>query len=198
VRRAPRSPFVVTLAVGAIGVGCSNSSSNSSANDSAIDDTAESGIVNPAGCPADDPGFGAKFQPCDLAPTTVCVYSDLCDRRPPDTGPPVNAYVCHDNGAGKHWVALVDYTPTCPPDQPKDGDPCPCSPHMILYGCTYACEGKSGTLSWCQTESEYGKTWYSTPVACNPPEPDGGLDADGAVDASDAGVIDSDAGESGD
>lgn len=211
-RRALRSPHVVTLAIGALAGACGSGSSEASttSNDAAprddsslsptdasdLDDgdaapgpdmrggadggDAEDAQPNPPECPATDPGFGVKFKPCSVPTSIVCSYPDACDLRPADAGPPFNVYVCHDPGSGGRWTLVDDYTPDCPSSKPGDGDACPCSPHMLYVACLYGtCQGFDRVVYDCQTADDNLTTWKSTPVGCNPPEPDGGLDADG-------------------
>jgi hypothetical protein len=210
-RRALRSPFVITLA--ALSAACSGSSSDAPTNDADAttqDDTNEPPVdadvhtsiadalsdagdvdahhdarpevdapINPPECPPTDPGFGAKIKPCSAPSTVTCSYVDDCDLRPADAGPPYNVYLCHDTGSGAHWTLVGDYTPDCPAIAPAVGDPCPCSPHMLYVACLFGtCEALNRVFYDCQTADEFQTTWKSTPVSCNPPEPDGGLDGD--------------------
>jgi len=197
VRKSPRAPFVVTVGIGlgvGLGTACSSGSGSTSPEqdsgdlDSSIGSDGEgvdSGVAdssadgsdsdNPPECPKDDPGFGAKQKPCTAPMSVRCSYADGCNLRPPDAGAALNVYFCH---AGV-WSLFVDYTPICPTVAPKVGDPCPCSPHMLYVACLYGtCEGKDRVYEDCQTADTFDDTWKSTPVSCNPPEPDGGLDGD--------------------
>ena len=194
-----RTPFVMTFALaslGSLGTACSSKGADSSSNaDTGFDANIDTGVEdttpllppdthfdtkNPAECPIDDPGFGAKEKPCAVDPKIVCSYIDHCPLRPSDAGAPFNVYLCHDSGSGAKWTLVSDdYAPDCPTLKPKDGDDCPCSPHMLYTACLYGtCEGVDRVFVDCQTADSYEKTWKTTPVSCNPPEPDGGLDGD--------------------
>src|SRR5438552_15423249 len=157
-RRRVRTPFVVTAAVAAsalaactqeqtIGnppcLGAKTCLEDSSPPDiapldshrfDAIDSESDAG-TNPADCPADDPGFGAR-KSCDAALSVQCTYPDLCPSHPDASA--TNVYICKDDGTGKHWTLVSDeYTPACPTTQPIDGDPCPCTIHMAFTARTY-------------------------------------------------------------
>lgn len=200
--RRVRAPFVITVVTvisgSALVAACSNpglprDDAGGGGADSAaptVDDTGplrvDVGDVsidalppNPAACPADDPGFGAKIAPCTAPESVHCLYVDHCPLRPADAGgPPLNVYVCHDTGSGGRWTSVADYTPTCPVAPPKSGDGCPCSPHMEYVACLYGtCEALDRVFYDCQSADRFESTWKVTPVSCNPPEVDGGHDA---------------------
>ncbi|MEO7092803.1 MAG: hypothetical protein ABI175_06100 [Polyangiales bacterium] len=201
-----RAPFVLTLAAlsacspssdgGAPAADASGDASlDTSIEDVAEDDRrgAEDGAAdafdgdaapidpNPAGCPRDDPGFGPFHQRCTLADTVRCTYRDECPLRPSgvDAGPPVNVYTCHDDGSGSHWTLVSPgYLPDCPATEPTAGSACPCSPHMQYIVCLYgSCEELTSRFANCEGPEELERSWRVTPTNCNPPEPDGGLDA---------------------
>ena len=194
-----RPPFVMTFALASLGVACSSKGNGAPASadvgvdssydlDTAPEDTtpllppdAHLDTDNPAQCPHDDPGFGAKEKPCKVDPSILCTYVDRCPLRPSDAGPPFNVYLCHDNGAGARWTLVsADYTPDCPTETPRVGADCPCSPHMLYVACVYGtCEAIDRVYLDCQTADEFQTTWKSTPVSCNPPEVDGGDARDG-------------------
>lgn len=208
----PRAPFVVTAALAASSAtACANTqstinpppvTSDSEITDAATNETsgdldapegaadvsADAAEANPALCPSDDPGFGAR-KPCDAPIGVRCAYPDLCPTKPKSTD--TNLYICHDDGTGKHWTLSSDpYTPPCPASQPKDGDPCPCTIHMAYAACNYGlCESMTRIYAACKGVDTFDPVWHVASIACNPPEPDGGLDADAATDAtSDAGA----------
>jgi hypothetical protein len=135
-------------------------------------------IVNPAQCPASDPGIGAARKKCAAPPSVKCTYPDLCPQHPAAT--PYNEYICFDDGTGGHWtLSSTDYVPACPTDQPKDGDPCPCTIHMGYVACNYgACEDLSRTYAACKGIDTFDPTWHVTGIACNPPELDAAVDGD--------------------
>ena len=202
-RRGVRAPFVVTIAVGAMG--CSTSGPlNPPIVDSGVPaDTFESlpdttpdaeTDANPPECPTTDPGIGAR-QACTAPLSVQCTYPDLCPSHP---GPYAwNVYVCKDDGTGAHWTLISgEYTPACPKLQPADGDPCPCTVHMGYTACNYGtCEDMTMIYAACKGVDTFDPVWHVKSIACNPPEPDAGfLDvtddtADG--DAGDAPEADS-------
>jgi hypothetical protein len=137
-------------------------------------------IVNPAECPATDPGLGANHKPCTAPASVRCSYEDLCPQHLVDQTQ--NVYACHDDGTGDHWTLVSkDYVPSCPATEPKTGDPCPCTIHMGFVACNYgACEDLTRTYAACKGIDTFETEWKVTSIACNPPEPDGGLDGDAA------------------
>jgi hypothetical protein len=139
---------------------------------------ARDAIVNPAECPKTDPGFGAIHKPCTAGASVRCAYEDLCPQRP--AGQTENVYACHDDGTGDHWTLVSkDYVPSCPATEPKPGDACPCTIHMAFVACNYGvCEDFTRTYAACKGIDTFDQEWKVTPIACNPPEPDGGF-ADG-------------------
>ncbi len=144
--------------------------------------------LNPPECPATDPGIGAIHKPCTAPASVRCSYEDLCPQHPVDQTQ--NVYICHDDGTGDHWtLASKEYVPSCPTAEPKTGDPCPCTIHMAFVACNYGlCEDFTRTYAACKGVDTFDLEWKVTPIACNPPEVDGGGDADAsdAPDASDA------------
>ena len=203
-----RAPFVVTLsALGALSA-CSSSDADvppadvgvdafdaSARDDSSVDTTSaeaapgdtraaadaiDTALDNPAGCPADDPGFGPFHQACTIKDTSRCRYRDDCPQRPADAGVALNVYACNDDGSGKHWTLVSPaYAPDCPTIEPVAGSPCPCSPHMQYIACLYGtCEGLDSSYANCEGPEALEHAWRVTPSSCNPPEPDGGFDAD--------------------
>jgi hypothetical protein len=69
--------------------------------------------------------------------------------------------------------------PVCPTVSPVAASPCPCAPHMQYVACLYGtCEGLDRMYASCEGPEALEDAWRVTPVSCNPPEPDGGLDGD--------------------
>lgn len=133
--------------------------------------------ANPAECPTEHPGFGDVHKPCSAPPSVRCAYRDPCPQRPTCIDP-FDVYVCHDLGAGATWVLVSDdySVHDCPSSIPRVGDPCPCAPHRGFAGCSYG-KCPSVTYASCRVTDVVQKTWQTSPVCCNPPEPDAGPDA---------------------
>lgn len=202
-----RSPFVITATIASAMVACGPSSTTlnppgipadsslgdgeASAPDVAPDvivadvtpDVSAEVIVDaqPAACPHDDPGIGAR-KPCDAPESVRCSYDDLCPSRPKSTDR--NVYVCHDDGTGAHWALVsLAYTPDCPTVAPHDGDPCPCTIHMAYIACNYGlCEDMTRTYAACKGVDTFDPVWHVSTIACNPPEPDAATDGADARD----------------
>lgn len=185
-----RPPFVVTLGLaGALGCSSSTAAPAGDPTDARLDatDAADAALPpNPGECPPADPGFGPLDRKCAVAETVRCRYVDACPLRPSSAHTTANTYVCHDSGAGGQWTLVDDYNAGCPAAPPSEGDPCPCSPHLQFVLCTYgACESLNKSIAQCQSADALDAVWHVVPQACNPPEADGGRDAD-AADAGDA------------
>ena len=198
VRRARRAPFVVTALAGLAATGCHSTDVEVDADvengrgdpdGDRVDETADAALetaldmsdadarVEPAECPAENPGFGARKR-CAAAASVRCAYVDGCPSHP--AASTTDVYACHDDGTGARWTLVSDpYVPSCPKLQPNDGDPCPCSVHMAYLACNYgACESPALIYAACKGVDTFDRVWHVGAIPCNPPEIDsGGRDA---------------------
>ncbi|AKT39324.1 hypothetical protein [Chondromyces crocatus] len=151
-RRAPRAPFIVTVAVASAAViaglpGCGAS-------------VADEREPEADGCPEQPPSVGTSCNEigkrCDYPAAHSCAEH-------------VEA-IC---GAGGTWGQTVEFGPcnpppvACPASVPQQGSACELAPNE---GCSYPGESECGwleTYASCESGS-----WMVTHPSCNPPPPD--------------------------
>jgi hypothetical protein len=134
----------------------------------------------PPVCPTTEPLPGT---PCTTGGFGDCSYADTCPLRPPTASPAdTDLLAC----AGSWHFVSTDYALPCPSSLPVEGTSCRCGVHSTYAGpCDYCAFSKGAD---CDPTTG---TWHVSPIVCNPPFPDGGVDGS----SGEAGAADASAGE---